>query len=144
MVTDPRGLGFQGVGCPFVSRLGRTRSGTLGWEPERLTNSTGESRRKASLGNTDHIPNKIDASLAKKRKGKKGDEEENQEKALEGRGTDSASRKGGGGNVTGHVDTQCAHAHTHRRVGAERQGGKEWSAARQRAGCSHRRRLPEN
>ena len=23
-----------------------------------------------------------------------------------------------------HVDTQCAHAHTHRRVGAERQGGK--------------------
>ena len=29
----------------------------MGWEPERLTNSTGESRRKASLGNTDDIPN---------------------------------------------------------------------------------------
>ena len=30
MVTDPRGFGFQGVGCPFVSRLGRTRTRDLG------------------------------------------------------------------------------------------------------------------
>ena len=37
------------------------------------------------------FPIKLTPVWPKKRKGKKGDEEENQEKALEGRGTDSAS-----------------------------------------------------